>query len=317
MRSRSLGAGLLFAAVLLAAGCRTTAPPPGGAAAPSPAALVEQARKLDLAGQHDAAIDRYQQALAIDPNSFSAHYGIGRALDLAGRYDEGRAHLIRSVALASASEQDQAQRMVGVAWVFVGEVDDAEQAFRQVFERQVAAGNFGAAADVANEIGRVCLEFGDLPEAESWYRTGHDTAAREIGRAPAVVDLADMRWAHAQARIAARRGQAAAAHRFSAEVKRLLDKGGNDEQRVQYPYLLGYVAFYLGRYRDALTSLAAADQQDPFILLLTAEAHEKLGEAEAARDAYRRVLASSSHAVNNAFARPVAMRKLAAPAPRP
>lgn len=32
--------------------------------------------------------------------SFDAHYGIGRALDLAGQYDEGRRHFARAIELA-------------------------------------------------------------------------------------------------------------------------------------------------------------------------------------------------------------------------
>jgi len=127
------------------------------------------------------------------------------------------------------------------------------------------------------------------------------------------IDLADMRWAHAQARIAARRGRAAEAHRYEAEVKRLLDKGGNDDQRVQLAYLTGYVEYYLEHGRAAIAALEQADQADPFVLVLLAQAHERLGERDVAREYYTKVLTSTSHAVNNAFARPLARQKLALP----
>jgi hypothetical protein len=123
--------------------------------------------------------------------------------------------------------------------------------------------------------------------------------------------LADLRWAHARARIAARRKQADEADWQSALVKRLIDKGGNDDQRVQYQYLLGYVNFYLGQYESARQHLEQADQKDPFILLLLAQTHDALGHADASREFYGRVMASTSHAVNNAFARPVARARLA------
>jgi tetratricopeptide (TPR) repeat protein len=295
---------VLAAALLALAACRSREP------GPEPEALIAQARKLDLEGRHDAAIAAYQEALSRAPDSFSAQYGLARALDLAGRYDEARDHFSRAIALASDSEKDQALRMMGVAWTFVRNVDEAARSYREVFDRDIAAGNFAAAAEVANELARVYLELGDLDRAEDWYRTGHDTAARQTGRAQAQVDLADMRWAHAQARIAARRGNAADARRQAAVVKQLLDKGGIDEQRIQYPYLMGYIEFYLGRYREALADLAQADQQDPFILLLIGQAREKLGDAEGARAAYRQVLESSSHAVSNAIARPIATARL-------
>ncbi len=41
-----------------------------------------------------------------------------------------------------------------------------------------------------------------------------------------------------------------------------------------------------------------------------AQAFEKSGNAEQAREHYRKVLASASHAVTNAFARPLARRQL-------
>lgn len=299
---------LMFVAACLSA-CRTPPPPPP----PPPLdALLSQASALDLAGKQEAAIAIFRDVLTRDPDSYRAHYGLGRALDLAGHYDEARDHFSKAIELASPGDRDQAQRMLAIAWTFVGKVDEASALFQQVFNRQLADGNFGGAADVASELGRVYLEHGDLDQAEAWYRTAHDTAARETGRPQWRVDLADMRWAHARARIAARRGRAGEARRQEAVVLHLLGKGGNDDQKIQYQYLLGYVDFYLGDYAAAQQALEKADQKDPFILLLLARSHEALGHAEQARDYDRRVLESTSHAVNNAFARPIARGKLGA-----
>jgi tetratricopeptide (TPR) repeat protein len=284
--------------------CRAQAPPP------PVDALISQASALDLAGKQDAAIALFRQALEREPNSYRAHYGLGRALDLAGHYDEAREHFSRAIELASPGDKDQAQRMLGIAWTFVGKVDEASALFQQVFNRQLNDGNVGAAADVASELGRVYLEHGDFDQADAWYRTAHETAARESDRPQWRVDLADMRWAHALARIAARRGRAEEARRQEAAVKRLLDKGGNDDQKIQYQYLLGYVDFHLGNYAAARQALEQADQKDPFILLLVAKSNEALGHPDQAREGYRRVLDSASHAVNSAFARPIARSKL-------
>ncbi len=295
----------LLAFLLLGAACRggTHAPPP-------PADFVGQARALERKGQEDAAIAAYRSALDHDPKSFDAQYGIARALDLAGSYDEARQHFAQAIAVAPDGSQEQALRMMGIAWTFVGNLDVATRYFGQVFDRRVAAGDLAGAAEEANELGRVYLELGHLDQAETWYRTGHDMAGRETGRPAAQIDLADMRWAHAQARLAARRGREKDARQREAMAKHLLDKGGNEDQRIQYAYLRGYVEFYLGHYSAAVAELQEADQQDPFILLLLAEANEKLGQPDRARDYYLKVLASTSHAVNSAFARPVARRKI-------
>jgi tetratricopeptide (TPR) repeat protein len=304
MRARAL---LLLA---LAAGAVACGWSRGTAGSPPTASLVSQARQLDLEGKQDEAIALFRQALARDPDSFDAHYGVARALDLTGDYGLARQHFARAIALASDTTRDQALRMMGVSWTFVGDATRAAWYFRQVYDRRLDAGNLTDAADVANELGRVYLELGDLDQGEAWYRTGHDTSGRERGRTPAQVDLADLRWAHAQARLAARRGDEALARRQMAVVQALLDKGGNDDQRVQYPYLAGYVEFFLGHDRAALDQLARADQEDPFILMLVAQAHDRIGETDVAREYFTQVLVSTSHAVNNAFARPVARRAL-------
>lgn len=275
-----------------------------------PSALISQAHRLDLDGRQDAAIELYRQALERAPDSFDAQYGLARALDLAGRYEDARDHFTRALALAPEGSADQTQRMLGISWTFVGRVDEAARCFRAVFDRRLAAGQFASAAEVANELARVYLESGDEDRAETWYRTGYETAHREANPSASQVDLAEMRWAHAQARLAARRGQRAEAQRLEARVKALLDKGGNDSQRSQYPYLVGYDAFHLGDTAAAVAHLEQADQKDPFILFLLAEAHERLGDADRAREYYAKVLASSSHAIAAAFARPVARQKL-------
>lgn len=306
VRSRNLGVVILALSASVCSAPRE-APAPDDTVKP----LISQARKLDLDGKQTDAIALYRQALEHQPNSFDAHYGIGRALDLAGSYDEARRHFAKALELAPESSKDQALRMMGIAWTFVGDVDEASRYFREAFDRRVTENNPAVAADVANELGRVYLELGASDEAETWYRTGHEMAGRATGRLAWQVDLADMRWAHAQARIAARRGRAPEARRQEAIVKKLLDKGGNDDQRIQHAYLRGYLDFYLNDARAAVDALKQADQQDPFILVLLGQASEKLGHPDEAREYYSKVLQSSSHAVNSAFARPLARQKLA------
>jgi tetratricopeptide (TPR) repeat protein len=119
-----------------------------------------------------------------------------------------------------------------------------------------------------------------------------------------------LRWVHAQARIAARKGSAATARAQIAAVKALLDKGTNDDQRIQYPYLVGYVDLFLKDYAGAVAELKEANQEDPFVLFLLAQAYEKSGDAAKARETYQQVLASNAHSLNNAFARSVARSKV-------
>ena len=92
------------------------------------------------------------------------------------------------------------------------------------------------------------------------------------------------RWENAQARIAARRAQHEEAEKHVSAAKVALDKTNNPDQARFYPYLTGYVAFYGGDYKTAIAELRQADQRDPFILSLLAQAYEKSGDQKQAAD---------------------------------
>ena len=165
------------------------------------------------------------------------------------------------------------------------------------------------AGGVANELARVCLESGDVDRASEWYKKGYEAALKEKGLTAAQKDLWEFRWEHAQARLAARRGNAAEAQKHVAAAKAILDKGTNPEQAPFFPYLTGYVAFYGGDFKTAVADFGKANQDDPFIVCMLAQSYEKLGDAAKASEYYKKALTSSAHNPTNVYARPIAMKK--------
>ena len=147
--------------------------------------------------------------------------------------------------------------------------------------------------------------------AQRWYKTGYDTALRKPEIKDTDKNLWAFRWANAEARIAARRGQREEAQKQIAAAKAALDKANNPDQAQFVPYLTGYVAYYAGDYKTAIADLGKANQQDPFILVLIAQAYEKTGDTKSAKEYYAKVMANNGHGPTNAFARPVARKKLA------
>ena len=127
---------------------------------------------------------------------------------------------------------------------------------------------------------------------------------------PAQKDLWSFRWEHAQARLAARRGNKAEAQKHVEAAKAFLDKGTNPQQAQFFPYLTGYVAFYGGDYKTALAELQKANQNDAFIEVLIAQTYEKLGDQAKAMEYYKKVLASNGHNPPAAYARPLAKKKV-------
>jgi tetratricopeptide (TPR) repeat protein len=275
-----------------------------------PLDLVKQARALNGEGKQVEAIALYAQALERSPDLFDAHYGIGIALDLSGRFDEARRHFAKAIQLAPEGAKDQAITAMAVSYAFSGDAKGAATFYRQLYDRQMAAEVYGGAAETANALGRVYLESGDLDSATRWYQTGYETAKRQRDLPGPQLDLAELRWAHAHARIAARRRNANEARRQTAVVQSILDKNTNPDENIQYPYLVGYVSLYLREYPAAIASLQQANQQDPFILVLLAQAYEKSGQGANAQATYRKVLASNAHNINNAFARAIARARL-------
>jgi tetratricopeptide (TPR) repeat protein len=277
---------------------------------------LTQAEKLMQSGDVAGAITLLQATVKGAPQSADAHLALGRALDLEGDHKTARRHLEQAISLANDSSRNQALSAMGISWAFESKADEAARYYQRIFDAQTQAKDRGGAAGTANALGRIYLESGNLDKAEQWYRTGYETA-KQIPELPEnQIALWEMRWHNAQGRIAARRKNAAAAAEHAKEAKSALDKSGNKNQQAFQPYLLGYIAFYGGHYKQAIDELLQGDQRDPFILGLIAQAHEKLGDREKAREFYGKVMAVPVHAINTAFARPKARAFLARSANR-
>jgi len=274
-------------------------------------ALVKQGQQLNSEGNQDEALKLYSQAIQISPNSYEAHLESGVALDLKSDYVAARVHLKKAIEVAPADQKNRALRMMAISYAFESNSAEAEKYEKQAFDTLIAKPDFEAAAGVANELARIDLESGDIDGAAKWYKLGYDTAMRKTEMKDADNNLWAFRWAHAQGRIAARRGQRDEAQKQVAAAKVALEKANNPNQAQFFPYLTGYVAFYSGDYKTAITELDKASQEDPFILMLLAQSYEKEGNAARAKEYYGKVMANNGHGPANAFARPVARKKLA------
>jgi tetratricopeptide (TPR) repeat protein len=291
--------------ILTAAICAAQAIPP------AVRHLLEHGQELNSEGRQDDALVLYGQALAMSPNLYEAHLGSGIALDLKGNYAEARDELAKAIEVAPADSKQQALRAMAVSYAFEAKANEAAKFEQQVFDARMFAHDFIGAAEIANELARIYLESGDTAGAYKWYKSGYETANQKPDLTTADKSLWLFRWESAEARIAARSGKPAEAAQHVAAAKTALENANNPDQARFFPYLAGYVAFYAGDYKNAIANLQQADQHDPMILALLAESFEKTGDSSQANDYYRKVLASNSHNPTNAFARPLARKKLA------
>src|SRR5437762_456759 len=284
MNSSYRGISILLATFVVGVTCIGQAARAQAPSSDDAQALVKQGQKLNSEGKQDEALELYKQAVEKSPNFYEAHLESGVALDLKGDYAAAREHLKKAIEVAPTDQKNRALRVMAFSYVFERKTAEAEKYEKQVFDALMAKPDLEAAAGVANELARIKLESGDIDGAADWYKTGYDTAMRIPNLKDTDRQLWAFRWANAQARIAARRGQRDQAQKQVATAKTALDKANNPDQAPFFPYLTGYVAFYRGDYKTAMTELGKANQEDPFILLLLAQSREKAGEAVRAKE---------------------------------
>ena len=276
--------------------------------------LLRQGRQRMRQGNVGEALALYKQELAKNPNSVAANNAIGVALDLEGHTAEARKHFAKAIEAApDARTKAAAQRAMAMSYAFDNDCANTMKYESMVIAYWVAEKDFYQQGEMMTEGARVCLEAGDFDTAYKYYKLGRDTGVKEPGIQPDRVSLWNYRWEHAQARIAARRGNAAEATKHVASARAILDKDSvlARAQEIFFPYLAGYVALYTGDPKTALADLAKANQNDPFIQCLIGQAHEKIGEREQALQAYTKAFSTTAHNPPAAFAKPFARKKLA------
>jgi len=274
--------------------------------------FIKQGQQLMREGKLDAALALYRQTLQISQDSLPANIAAGSVLDLMGQGEEARQYLGKAIQVADTPEHKaMAQRAMAMSYAFEGNCKKTVQYEQLVFNYYGTVKDFFRQGETADEAARVCIDSGDLDTAYDWYQIGHETGLKEPDIKSARQDLWAFRWEHAQARIAARRGNQAEAQKHVAAAKAVLDKGTNPEQLPFFPYLEGYVAFYAGDYKVALEDLLKANQNDPFIQCMTGQTYEKLGDKHNAAVSYCKVAAAVSHNPPAAYAVPFARNRLA------
>src|SRR6266513_4475995 len=282
--------------------------------------FIREGQQLMREGKLDDALALYRKTLQTSPNSVPANIAAGNVLDLKGQGEEARKYFAKAIEGDGAAQQvansdfgpvrSTSRRAMAMSYAFEGNCKKTVEYEQQVFDYYGSVKNFFQQGEIADEAARVCIESGDLDTAYHWYQLGHDTGLKEPEIKPARQDLWEFRWEHAQARIAARRGNQAEAQKHIAAAKSVLDKGTNPEQAQFLPYLQGYVAFYAGDYQAALKELLKANRNDPFIQCMIGQTYQKLGEKDKAFEYYSKASTAIAHNPAAAYAVPLARKNL-------
>jgi len=246
-------------------------------------------------------------------------------LDTQGQTKEARVIFQRLIDEApDAAAKAQAQRAMAMSYAFDGDCPNTAKyeemviAYWATREQAEPQNAFYQQGEMANEAARICIDVGALDVAEKLYRRGTELGLKEPEPKTHPKSLWDYRLAHALARLAARRGNAAEAQKQVAQARKILDSDTTMARAQErfYPYLTGYVALYTNDLKGAETELNRAlaiqgNQSDPFMTLLLAMTYEKLGDSAKAKALYEKSYSlATAHNPPSAYARPYTRKKL-------
>lgn len=203
--------------------------------------------------------------------------------------------------ISDAGRKAQIHRAMAMSYGFAGDCANTMKYEQMVIdywktqESMDPQNAFYQEGEMANEGARVCIDSGDLDAAEHWYTEGSRLGNMEPEPRTHPKSLWDFRLAHALARIASQRGDAAEAHRQVAAARAALDSDPEMAQQQErfFPYLKGYVDLYLGNLEAAETAFTGmlemrGNQNDPFMNTLLAMTWEKMGKHDQAMEQYRK-----------------------------
>ncbi len=237
--------------------------PGSPARAPDPRAdSLRLAQRLDVDAKHGEARAIFQKLIDNAPDAV-ARAAAQRRLAMSYGYDGNCARVI------------ELEEQIISYWVTRREAEPQNAHYQE--------------GEMANEAARVCIDHGALDEAERMYRRGAELGNGEPEPRTHPRSLWDFRLAHALARLAAQRGNAAEAKKRVAEARRALDSDPAmaKAQEQYYPYLVGYVALYTNDLKTAeaeFTKATQAIRNDPFQVVLLGMTYEKMGESAKANE---------------------------------
>jgi tetratricopeptide (TPR) repeat protein len=151
-----------------------------------PFAYLARGRVSFFEDQPEAAIDDFNAALEIDPDSIAAYHHRARAREQLGDVTGGRADRERALQLARealARDPADTKSRTWIAWICAAETgEELDEALRLMEEVRAQASDFEERADYLETLGRVHFRLGHQEEALRLYEQAR-------ARCPSDVDV--------------------------------------------------------------------------------------------------------------------------------
>jgi tetratricopeptide (TPR) repeat protein len=245
------------------------------------------AELLMKTGRFDESIAQYRKALAIDPHFGSSHIGIAVDQMFAGNTDGAIAEAQRYY---DAGRDDGERRNALFTQVLI-DVDagrTAKALQRMTAEHAIAARIADTAAMSADltAMGDILLDAGRPDEARARYTEAY-ALLRASSLSTDVKDDAKLANDYDLARVALAKHDRPTATALAGDYLSGAQTRHNDIRVRQAHTLAGTIALDAKQFDQALAELAQANQQNPYVLYLTALAYQASGQTAKASALFR------------------------------
>lgn len=264
-------------------------------------------------GRFDESIKAYEKALSIDPNFVNSYVGIGNDYLAMGKTEPAREAFAKLASHArNTGERRLAHFWNAASYVHDGATDKAIAELKAGSALAEAEHDAGTMSGDLVQMGDVLREANRLDEALAKYSEA--VKMIEGSQLPDPVKAATKRnHLFEEGRVAVAKNDLAAAKAKAAEYQQQIEPRRAPFEVRQQHELAGLIALAEKRYAQAMEELGQANQRDPRVLLLMAQAAQGAGNHERAATLANKAAHFNELSFNFAYVKSKASRFGSAP----
>jgi tetratricopeptide (TPR) repeat protein len=245
------------------------------------------AELLMKTGRFDESIAQYRKALAIDPHFSNSHYGIASDLMFQGKHNQAIAEAQK---LTNAAQNDADRRLAfftrTVVYADQGKNDLAQKEMERQYALDSRINDPAQMGGDAETIGLILLAAGKPDEAAKRFQQARDLQVNS-SLPQETKDDAELGYHYDLARVALAKQDLAKAKSQAAEYLKGAQAKKNDFRIRQAHELAGTVALADKNFDEAIKELQQANQQDPYVLYVLAQAYQGKGDTAKATETFK------------------------------
>ncbi|HWX91181.1 MAG TPA: tetratricopeptide repeat protein [Terriglobales bacterium] len=255
---------------------------------------------LRAAGHYAAALEKYRQAIQVDPN-FGSELGVADTLAVMGREAEAREEYAKAlIFVTSDSDRVEYELQAAVTWIREGNHKQVDRSMHDIARNAHAAGLAKLEAEANRIMAMSAPDYHDaahhLKAAEHALDEGHPISRSDQEEERALIlEVAARSAAHNQAMDAAEKSV--------AQLETMAGQSRSQVIQLAYHAAAGSVLAEQGKYAEAIPHLEE-DMENPESMLLLWKAYKQTGAQEDANLLAKRLAGMNEPTVEQALVVP-------------